>query len=218
MKCPKCEEEMMILCRRDSTGFMDEVYHRCLSCGHIPDAQPSAQTQRAVNKHVKITPRTTPKTSRKTSLHDWRWKAVAATLLASVVLVSVMQIPVPVRVFAAQVPIDPVKNILPYVALVNFSTTNFSLNYTEGQVSLRVAADHATVTSSVSGQNVTTYYMVLGVVLINYKDATRTLNMGFASLTMAITVRYNELLANIDACTYMPLWTAFVEKLTGQIP
>jgi hypothetical protein len=129
-----------------------------------------------------------------------------------------MQIPVPVRVFAAQVSIDPVKDILPYVALVNFSTTQFNLNYTEGQVSLRVTADHATVTSSGTSQNVTTYYMVLGVVLINYQDAKRTLNMGFASLTMAITIRYQELLANIDASTYMPLWTAILQELTGQIP
>lgn len=209
MKCPKCDEEMMILCRRDSSGFMGEVYHKCLSCGNMPDATPQTQPSRTVNKRPKTIPRK--------SLHDWRWKAVAATLLASIVLVSVMQIPVPVRVFAAEVPIDPVKDILPYVALANFSTTQFSLNYTEGQVSLRVKADHATVTSSGTSQNVTTYYMVLGVVLINYQDAKRTLNMGFASLTMAITIRYQELLANIDASTYMPLWTAILQELTGQI-
>jgi len=210
LKCPKCDEEMMILCRRDSSGFMGEVYHKCLSCGNMPDATPQTHPSRTVNKRPKTIPRT--------SFHDWRWKAVAATLLASIVLVSVMQIPVPVRVFAAQVSIDPVKDILPYVALVNFSTTQFNLNYTEGQVSLRVTADHATVTSSGTSQNVTTYYMVLGVVLINYQDAKRTLNMGFASLTMAITIRYQELLANIDASTYMPLWTAILQELTGQIP
>jgi hypothetical protein len=126
-----------------------------------------------------------------------------------------MQIPVPVRVFAAEIPIDPVKDILPYVALINFSTTQFSLNYTEGPVSLRVTADHATVTSSNVSQNVTTYYMALGVVLINYQDANRTLNMGFATLTIAITIRYQELLANIDASTYMPLWTAILDELTS---
>ncbi len=211
MKCPKCDEEMMILCRRDSSGFMGEVYNKCLSCGHMPDAEAPMQAPRSVFRK----PRSAVP---KTNVHDWRWKTVAATLLASIVLVSVMQIPVPVRVFAAEVPIDPVKNILPYVALVNFSTTNFSLNYTEGQLSLRVTAEHATVTSSNVSQNVTTYYMVLGVVLINYQDAQRTLNMGFASLTMAITIRYQDLIANIDASTYMPLWTALVEKLTGQIP
>jgi hypothetical protein len=211
LKCPKCDEEMMMLCRRDSSGFMDEVYNRCLSCGYMPDAEAPTQAARSVSRR----PRSALS---KTKLHDWRWKTVAATLLASIVLVSVMQIPVPVRVFAAEVPIDPVKDILPYVVLLNFSTTNFSLNYTEGQVSLRVAADHATVTSSMSDQNVTTYYMALGVVLINYQDAQTTLNMGFASLTMAITVRYQDLVANIDASTYMPLWTALVEKLTGQIP
>lgn len=201
---------MMTLCRRDSSGFMDEVYYKCLRCGNTPDAEPLMQTRKAVNKR--------PRHTAGRGFHDWRWKALTATLLASIVIVSVMQIPVPVRVFAAQVPIDPVKNILPYVSLVNFSITNFNLNYTEGNILLKVYADHATVTSSVTAQNVTTYYMVLGVVLINYKDSTRTMNMGFSSLTMAITVRYNDLLANIDASTYMPLWTAFVEKLTGQIP
>jgi hypothetical protein len=177
----------------------------------MPDAEAPMQAPRSVVRK----PRSAVP---KTNARDWRWKAAAATLLASIVLVSVMQIPVPVRVFAAEVPIDPVKDILPYVTLINFSTTNFSLNYTEGQLSLRVTAEHATVTSSNVSQNVTIYYMVLGAVLISYQDAKRTMNMGFATLTMTIRIRYEELLANIDASTYMPLWTAILEELTGQIP
>jgi hypothetical protein len=43
----------------------------------------------------------------------------------------------------------------------------------------------------------------------------RTISMGFASLTLTVTIKYAELLASIDATVILPLWTAIVNRLTG---
>jgi hypothetical protein len=201
---------MMILCRRDSSGFLNELYYRCLACGYIPEKEGYTPKAKTLYKQPRALPRL------RTS--NWRWEVATVAILASLALVSVVQIPVPVRVFAAETSIDPVKDILPYINLVNFTISQFSLNYTEGQMALRVSADSASLTSTETAQNVTTCIIILGKVLINYQDAQRTLNMGFASLTMTVTIRFQELIAQIDATSYMPLWTAIINRLTGQIP
>ena len=210
MRCPKCNDDMMILCRRDSSGFLNELYYRCLACGYIPEKEGYTPKAKTLYKQPRALPRL------RTS--NWRWEVATVAILASLALVSVVQIPVPVRVFAAETSIDPVKDILPYINLVNFTISQFSLNYTEGQMALRVSADSASLTSTETAQNVTTCIIILGKVLINYQDAQRTLNMGFASLTMTVTIRFQELIAQIDATSYMPLWTAIINRLTGQIP
>jgi hypothetical protein len=162
--------------------------------------------------------RTPPWKMPKLKGNKWHWKVATAAILASLVLVSIMQIPVPVRVFATEVSLDPVKDILPYVGLVNFTISQFSLNYTEGQIELHVTADEASIISTETAPNVTTCNCNLAKVLINYQDSQRTMNMGFAALSMTITIRYQDLIAHIDATAYMPLWTAIVRQLTGQTP
>lgn len=202
----------MTLCRRDSNGFLNELYYRCLSCGFIPE-------EKGYEKHAKTAvkqPRT--RTMPKLRTGSWPWKALTVTMLASLVLISILQIPVPVTVFAAQTSLDPVKSILPYVGLVNLTLSQFTLNYTMGQTTLRVLSDYASVTSSETGTNVSTCVIILGKVLINYQDSQRILNMGFASLTMTVRIRWQDLVANIDASAYMPLWTAIINQLTGQLP
>jgi len=210
LKCPKCNEEMMVLCRRDASDFLNEIYYRCLHCGNIPKEED--YTPKTVIAHIQGWKMP------KLKLGNWRLKALTATVLASIVLVLIMQMPVPVQVFAMETSIDPVKDILPYINLVNFTMSYFSLNYTEGQIVLHILADYASITSTQTAQNVTTSSFVLGKVLINYQDSHRTLSMGFASLTLTVTIRYQELMAKIDATAYMPLWTAIVRQLTGQTP
>ena len=188
---------------------MNEVYYRCLACGNIPT-------------HVsQITRKTAAKREASTTKHwnnSWKWRIGATTIIATLILASVMQMPIPVRVLATQVSIDPVKDILPYIGLVNFTISRFSLNYTEGSVQLQVSADYASITAVESAANVTTCKILLGKVLLNYRDTKRTVNMGFASLTMTVTIRYQELLAKIDCTAYMPLWTAIIGRLTGSLP
>jgi hypothetical protein len=197
---------MMVLCQRGLSGF--QPYYRCLACGRIHSEESHDARAQTIHKHARTIPTL--------KLGNWHWKAATATILATIALVSVMQIPVPVRVFATEVSVDPIKDILPYVQLVNFTMAEFSLNYTEGQTMLRVLSDYATVTSAETAQNVTTYNLILGKALVNYQDARQTLNMGFATLQVTITVRYQELVAHIDGTAYMPLWTAIVKQLTGQ--
>lgn len=208
MKCPKCDNEMMILCRRDSSGFLNEVYYRCLACNYIPREEEYTLKAKTVQKKLRIQP--------KLGIVNWRWQTLTATVLAALVLVSVMQIPVPVRVFATETSIDPFKDILPYVDLINFTMSQFSLNYSESQITLNITADYARVTSTETTQNVTICNVLLGKVLINYRDETRELNMGFASLSLAVTIKYQELIAKIDATVYMPLWTATINQLAGR--
>ena len=208
MKCPKCGNEMMILCRRDSSGFLNEVYYRCLACNYIPGEEEYALKTKTVQKKPRIQP--------KLRTGSWRWQTLTATALAALVLVSVMQIPVPVRVFATETSIDPFKDVLPYVDLINFTMSQFSLNYSEGQITLHISADYARVTATEKTQNVTICNVLLGKVLINYRDETREINMGFASLSLAVTIRYQELIAKIEATAYMPLWTATINHLTGR--
>lgn len=211
MKCPKCNDEMMVLCRRDSFGFLNELYYRCLSCGFIPEEGSYKPGAKTVGKK----PRTPPGFK---AHSRYLWNAATATVLAALVLTATMQIPVPMTVFATETSLDPVKDILPYIKLLNFTITGFSLNYTEGQMSLRISAASATIRSTETAQNVTTSIIIITKVLVNYTDTKRRLIMGFASLTVTVTIRYEELLANIDATAILPLWTAIINRLTGQIP
>jgi len=210
LKCPECNEDMWLLCRRDQDGFLNEVYYKCLACGYVP-----AQTGQITARE--------PKPSKHAfsvgyAGGGWKWRIGASAIIATLILATVMQVPVPVKVLATQVSIDPVKDILPYIELVNFTVSKFSLNYTESGIQLQVSADYASITATETAANVTTCKILLGRVLLNYRDTQRTLSMGFASLTMTVTIRYQELLAKIDCSAYMPLWSALIGKLTGSLP
>jgi hypothetical protein len=199
---------MMVLCRRDASGFLNELYYRCLSCGLIPEEsspRPGAKTVR----------RKLQNPQRVRSPSSYFWSAATATVLAALVLTATMQIPVPITVFAADTSLDPVKDILPYVKVLNFTVTRFSLNYSQDQISVRLTADSATVKSTETAQNVTTSIIVITKALVNYTDTKRKVLMGFASLTVTITIRYEELLAHIDATAILPLWTTIINRLTG---
>ena len=208
MKCPKCNDEMMVLCRRDSSGFLNELYYRCLSCGFIPEEVTHKPGAKTVGKKTRTPPRLKAYSS-------YLWNAATATVLAALVLTATMQIPVPVTVFAADTSLDPVKDILPYIKVLNFTITGFSLNYSQDQMSLRLTADSATVKSTETAQNVTTSIIVITKVLVNYTDTKRKVLMGFASLTVTVTIRYEELLAHIDATAILPLWTTIINRLTA---
>jgi hypothetical protein len=208
LKCPKCNDEMMVLCRRDSSGFLNELYYRCLSCGFIPEEVTHKPGAKTVGKK----PRTPPRLK---AYSSYLWNAATATVLAALVLTATMQIPVPVTVFAADTSLDPVKDILPYIKVLNFTVTGFSLNYSDAQMSLRLTADSATVKSTETAQNVTTSIIVITKVLVNYTDTKRKVLMGFASLTVTVTIRYEELLAHIDATAILPLWTTIINRLTA---
>lgn len=144
------------------------------------------------------------------------WNVVTATVLATLVLAATMQIPVPTTVFATETSLDSVKDILPYISVLNFTINGFTLNYTEGQIILRISADSATITSTETAQNVTTNIIVVHKALVSYQDSKRTINMGFASMTITVTINYMELLAKIDATAILPLWTEIINFLTGQ--
>jgi len=210
LKCPKCNEDMMILCRRDSHGFLNELYYKCLACGYIPTENDQTLTRKPISRKSITFP--------KMKFGNLRWKIGTTAILATLVLATVMQIPVPVRVFAAETSIDPLKDILPYINLVNFTVSRFSLNYTEGEIILQISADYASIKSTETSPNVTTCNIIIGKVLVNYKDSQRTLNMGFASLNMAVTIKYQELIAKINGTAYLPLWTAILDRLTGKLP
>lgn len=212
MKCPRCNEDMMTLCRRDPEGFLNELYYRCLFCGFIPEERGHIEHAKTTGKQSRM------HASPKLRTGSWSWKVLTVTMLASVALISIMQIPVPVTVFAAQTSLDPVKEILPYIDLANFTLSQFTMNYTMGQTTLRVSSDYASVTCSETATNVSTCVITLGKVLINYQDSQRTFNMGFASLVMNVKIRWQDLIADIDATAYMPLWTAIMNRLTGQLP
>lgn len=187
MKCPKCNDEMMVLCRRDSSGFLNELYYRCLSCGLTPEEGSYRPRAKTVGKK----PQTLPEFKKPSR---YLWNVATATVLAALVLTATMQIPVPVTVFAADTSLDPVKDILPYIKILNFTVTGFSLNYSDAQMSLRLTADSATVKSTETAQNVTTSIIIISKVLVNYTDTKRKVLMGFASLTVTVTIRLEELL------------------------
>lgn len=211
MRCPKCNNDvMMVLCRRDRSGFLNELYYKCLTCGFMSHEGFCVPETRKVYKR-RILPS-------KLSVRSLQWMAFTAVVLAMLTLASIVQIPVPVKVFATDVSLDPVKDILPYVHLVNFTISEFSLNYTEGEMLLKVSADYAGVMTVEDEANVTTCIMSLSKVLVSYQDSNRAFNMGFASLTMTIKIMYEELIAKIEASTYMPLWTAILQKLMGHLP
>jgi hypothetical protein len=199
---------MMVLCRRDASEFLNELYYRFLSCGFIPQESNYGPAAKTVRKKPQ-------KPQRVKAPSSYFWNVATATVLAALVLTATMQIPVPVTVFAADTSLDPVKDILPYIKVLNFTVTGFSLNYSEGQMSVRLTADSATVKSTETAQNVTTSIIVITKALVNYTDSKRKVLMGFASLTVTITIRYEELLAHIDATAIMPLWTTIINELTG---
>lgn len=202
---------MMVLCRRNSSGFLNELYYRCLACGFKPEDGSYKPRAKTVSKK-------SPNLPKLRAQSTFFWNAATATVLATLVLVATMQIPVPATVFATQTSLDPVKDVLPYIRLLNFTMTGFTFNYTEGQMTLRISAYSATVRTTETSQNVTTSKIDLQKVLVNYTDTKRRLMMGFASLTVTLTIRYVELLANIEGTAILPLWTAIINRLNGQIP
>lgn len=202
---------MMVLCRRDSSGFLNELYYKCLACGFVPEDGSYRPLERTAGKK----PLTLPMIKAPSRFF---WNVATATFLATLVLAATMQIPLPTTVFATEISLDPVKDVLPYISLLNFTINGFTLNYTEGQTILRIAADSATIRTTETAQNVTTSIIVVHKALINYQDSKRTINMGFASMTITVTIRYVELLAKIEATAILPLWTAIINLLTGQAP
>jgi hypothetical protein len=148
---------------------------------------------------------------------NYFWSAATAAVLVMLVLTATMQIPIPVTVFAAQTSLDPVKDILPYIRLLNFTMTGFTLNFSEGHVTIHISADSAVVQTTESSQNVTTSVVSLHKVIVNCTDSERQVKMGFATLTVTLTIRYEALLANIDATAILPLWTTIINDLTGQL-
>jgi hypothetical protein len=82
-------------------------------------------------------------------------------------------------------------------------------------MTLIITAASATVKSIETAPNVTTSTIIVQKAMVMYRDSMRTLSMGFASLTLTVTIKYAELLANIDATVILPLWTAIVNRLTG---
>jgi len=202
---------MMVLCRRDSSGFLNELYYKCLACGFVPEDGSYRPLERTASKK----PLTLPMIKAPSRFF---WNVATATFLATLVLAATMQIPLPTTVFATETSLDPVKDILPYISLLNFTINGFTLNYTEGQIILHIAADSATIRTTETAQNVTTSIIVVHKALINYQDSKRTINMGFASMTITVTIRYVELLAKIEATAILPLWTTIINLLTGQAP
>jgi len=211
LKCPKCNDEMMVLCRRDSSGFLNELYYKCLACGFVPEDGSYRSRARTAGKKTSTLPMFKAPSR-------YFWNVATATVLAMLVLAATMQIPLPVTVFATETSIDPVKDILPYISLLNFTINGFTLNYTEGQIILRISADSASIKTTETAQNVTTSVIVVHKALVSYQDSKRTINMGFASMTITVTIRYVELLAKIEATAILPLWTAIINRLTGQAP
>jgi hypothetical protein len=202
---------MMVLCRRDSSGFLNELYYKCLACGLLPENESYRSKTRTAGKK--------PLTLPMFKAHNrYFWNAATATVLATLVLAATMQIPLPMTVFATETSLDPVEDILPYISLLNLTITGFTLNYTEGQMILHISADSASITTTETAQNVTTSIIVVHKALVNYQDSKRTIDMGFASLTITVTIRYVELLAKIEATAILPLWTAIMNRLTGQAP
>lgn len=211
MKCPKCNEEMMILCRRNSYGFLNELYYRCIACGFKPEDRNYVRSAKVPSKKQQALPR------RKT--RNYFWSAATAAILAILVLTATMQIPIPVTVFAAQTSLTPVQDILPYLKLINFTSSmmiDFTLNYTQGHVTIHISAENATIQSTYGSHNITSSTIYLRKVVVNYTDSERRIMMGFAALTVNLTVNYQTLLANIDATTILPLWTTIINDLTGQ--
>ena len=209
MKCPKCNEEMMAFCRRDSAGFLNDIYYKCLFCDSVSEEKTKADDEQNPQKQAQG--------MSKQRISNWQWKAASATILVSLILITIMQIPIPVRVFATESSIDLAEDILPYISLANFTTSKYSLNYTEGQTTLRIWADYASATSTETATNITTCTIVLGNVLANYQDSQKTINIECASLIMTVQIRYQELIANVDVTAYMPLWTLIANMMTGQL-
>lgn len=202
---------MMVLCRRNSSEFLNELYYRCLTCGFKPEDGNYRSMAKSPGKK-------SPPSPKFRANSKYFWNAATVTVLATLVLVATIQIPIPVTVFATQASLDAAKDILPYIRLLNFTMTGFTFNYTEGQMMLHISADSATVTTTATSQNVTTSTIILHKVLVNYTDTQRRLMMGFTSLTVTLTIRYVELLATIEGTANLPLWTAIINRLNGQIP
>ena len=202
---------MMVLCRRNDSGFLNELYYKCLVCGFVPEDEGHRPLERTARKKPQ-------QLLMAKAPSRYFWNVASTTVLATLVLVATMQIPVPTTVFAAETSLDPIKDILPYIRILNFTINGFTLNYTEGQIILRITADSATITTTETAQNVTTSIITVHKALIHYQDSKKALDIGFASMTITVTIRYVELLAKIDATVILPLWTAIMDRLTGQTP
>ena len=205
MKCPKCNMEMMLLTKRDQTGFLNKLYYKCLNCGYTIDIEKTPKTTKQ---------NTNPKPKKQTA--NLRWKAIAATTIMALALLPILQVPVQVKVFATELPLDSMKDILPYIHLVNFTMSNFTLNYSDTERTLNITANYINLKTTETIQNTTTCNIQLNKVFLNYKDQTRTLNIGLTTLTLNIKIQYQELIAKINATTYMPLWTALINNLLGK--
>jgi hypothetical protein len=215
LKCPKCNDDMMVLCRKSSSGFLNELYYRCLTCGFTPEDGNYMTRTKSAAKKSSTRGHALPKSRAQT----YFWNAATATVLATLVLVATMQVPITTTVFATQTSLDPVKDILPYIRLLNFTMPNgFTFNYSEAKMSLRISASSATVVSTESAQNVTTSKIILQKVLLNYTDTKRSLKMGIASLTVYLTIRYEAMIARINGTAVLPLWTAILNRINGQLP
>jgi hypothetical protein len=187
---------------------MNELYYRCLACGFKPEDGNYVRSAKIATKKQTALPRL--------NARSYFWSAATAAVLIMLVLTATMQIPIPVSVFAAQTSLEPVQDILPYIRLLNFTMTNFTLNYTQGHVTIHISAASAIVRTTESSQNITTSTIDLQKVVVNYTDSERRIMMGFATLTITLTINYEALLASIDATAILPLWTAIINDLTGQ--
>ena len=212
MKCPRCGNDvMMVLCRRErNSGFLNELYYKCLICGYSPERGYQPLQADTVSKKLAFPSKLK---SKRLPL-----KFMAFAFAAIVGLAFILQVPVPMRVFATEISVEPFKDILPYISVVNFSISDFNLNYSEGDISLQIFAEYATLVSMEAEPNVTTYVVSMGKVMVSYQDSKRSFNMGFSNMGLTIKIMYKELIAKIDASTFTPLWMAIMQKLTGQPP
>ena len=203
LRCPRCHEEMTILCRRGPTGFVDEFYEKCLFCGYSPITD-----EAKFPKEKKVYHRSLLRKGAATN-------ALIVTCLIGIILFAVLQIPIPQRVFAFETSAEPYVHVFKAIRIINFTLSRFSLNYSEGQIRLNVSADYISLESYYIGENVTLYSFILGSVHIHYRDATRSFDMGLSSLTLNVKVDFTELTIAMEGIANLPLWTAIFERLSG---
>ncbi len=191
---------MTVFSRRDSSGFMNELYERCLFCGYTPEQGVEAKLlpQRFTFGGFKN-----------------KKKIMMAMAVASIALIAILQVPVPVTVFAFETSIEQLKDVLPYITLVNFTLSDFNVNYSQNGQTLNVSASHASVKTIATNDNITTYTMMLNKLLVHYQDNERTLDLGLASMTLTVKVYVDELLAKIEGTTYLPLWSELLRLFAG---
>lgn len=205
MKCPKCNEEMTVLCRRGASGFLDEFYEKCFFCGYEPTL------------HGQASFRVESRRGFQPGLGKLKRHGIVNTLMVAslcVVLVfAILQMPVPQTVFAFEAELGPIGEVLKCFNLVNFTISNFSFNYSDGSINLNVLADYMNLESTSVSENVTLYSFTLRKVIIRYADAARKMDMGMSSLTLNVRVNYVELLARIEGIADLPLWTTIANGI-----